>query len=212
MKIRWCGHACFLLTTDSGLKILTDPFDETVGYPQPAVAVDVVTVSHDHFDHNAVQLVPGTPKVVSGVGEHELEGVTITGLATYHDEVQGAKRGENTVFTIAADGLRIVHLGDLGHTLNASQIMALRPVNVLLVPVGGHFTIDAQQAKEVVEALNPNVVIPMHFKTEALDFAIVGVEPFLELMGGGERLHSTTLELTARDLPTERRIVVLDYR
>lgn len=211
MKIRWCGHACFLLTTDSGLKILTDPFDESVGYPIPTVVPDVVTVSHEHFDHNAVHLVPGTPEVVRGPGEHTVRGLTIHGLVTYHDDARGERRGPNTVFTIETDGLRVTHLGDLGHTLSAAQILALRPVQVLLVPVGGYYTIDARQAKEVVEALNPKLVIPMHYKTPVMDFPIAGVEPFLNLMGGGEQLHSTTLEVTADTLPQMRRVVVLGY-
>jgi L-ascorbate metabolism protein UlaG (beta-lactamase superfamily) len=211
MKIRWCGHSCFLLTADSGLKLLTDPFDETVGYPLPTVAPDVVTVSHEHFDHNAVKVLPGTPDVVRGPGEHTVRGISIVGLATHHDDAGGARRGENTVFTMALDGLRVTHLGDLGHPLSAAQIMALRPVHVLMIPVGGFYTIDARQAKEVVDALNPNLVLPMHYKTDVMDFPIAGVEPFLNLVGGGERLRSTTLEVTPESLPERRRVVVLDY-
>lgn len=211
MKLRWYGHSSFLLTGENGLKVLTDPFDETVGYPTPTVAPDVVTVSHEHFDHNAVKMVPGNPEVVKGPGEHVARGITIVGVSTYHDDAHGSRRGENTVFTISMDGLRVTHLGDLGHTLSASQILALRPVNILLIPVGGYYTIDARQAKEVVDALNPNIVIPMHYKTEVLDFPIAGVEPFLNLVGGGEYLRSTTLEVTAENMPEQRRVVVLDY-
>ncbi|HHY93257.1 MAG TPA: MBL fold metallo-hydrolase [Firmicutes bacterium] len=212
MKIRWCGHSCFLLTAAGGLKVLTDPFDESVGYPLPTVAPDVVTVSHEHFDHNAVQVLAGTPEVVRGPGEHQVRGLTISGLSTYHDDAGGARRGANTVFTITMDGLRLTHLGDLGHPLSAAQILALRPVHVLFVPVGGYYTIDARQAKDVTDALNPNLVIPMHFKTDVMDFPIAGVEPFLNLCGGGERLRTTTLEVTAETLPERRRVVVLEYR
>lgn len=211
MKIRWYGHACFLITTDSGLRILTDPFDETVGYGLPSVTPDIVTVSHEHFDHNAVDLLSGEFDVVRGPGEHHVRVLDIHGLSTYHDEIHGAKRGDNTVYTFEVDNLRITHLGDLGHILSASQIMALRPINVLLIPVGGFYTIDAKEAKEVVEALNPDVVIPMHYKTSVMDFPIASVDDFLELMGRGERLHATTLEVSARDLPSRGSIIVLDY-
>ena len=211
MKIKWYGHSCFLITTDGGLKILTDPFDETVGYGLPAVQPDIVTVSHDHFDHNAVNLVAGDFEVVRGPGDHRVHGLNIHGLATYHDDVHGAKRGDNTVYTLQADGLKVTHLGDLGHTLSASQIMALRPVNVLLVPIGGFYTIDARQAKEVAEALNPDVIIPMHYKTPVMDFPIAAVDDFLKIMGRGERLHATTLEIAASDLLPQGRVLVLDY-
>lgn len=211
MKIRWYGHSCFLITTDSGLRILTDPFDETVGYSLPGAIVDIVTVSHEHFDHNAVELLSGNFDIVRGPGDHNVRGLTIHGLATYHDDVYGAKRGDNTIYTFEADGLRITHLGDLGHTLSASQIMALRPINVLMIPVGGFYTIDAEQAKEVAQTLNPDVIIPMHYKTPVMDLPIAPVDDFLNLMGTGKRLHATTIEIFADNLPPHGSVIVLDY-
>ena len=211
MKIRWYGHACFLITTISGLRILTDPFDETVGYNLPGISPDIVTVSHDHFDHNAVDLLSGDFDLIRTPGPHQVRGLTIQGLATYHDDVHGTKRGDNIVYTIEADGLRVTHLGDLGHTLSASQIMALRPINVLLVPVGGFYTINALEAKEVVQALNPDVIIPMHYKTPVISFPIAAVDDFLTVMGGGKRLQATTVQISATHLPPRGSIIVLDH-
>ena len=146
MNIRWLGHSSFLITTDAGVRILTDPFDESVGYPVPHVEADVVTISHEHADHNHRSGVAGNPIIVDQPGEHDVCGVRITGYATWHDAEQGARRGRNTVFTYLIDGLHVLHLGDLGCQLEESQLKRLGAVDVLMVPVGGLYTIDAQAA------------------------------------------------------------------
>ncbi len=178
IKIEWLGHACFLILSAAGTRIVTDPFNEEVGYPLPHVEADIVTVSHQHFDHNAVSVVRGRPRVVEGPGEYRMEEVSVRGVATFHDKEQGQKRGTNTVFVITVDGLTVCHLGDLGHLLSPEQSSLIGPVDVLLIPVGGTYTIDAREAIETVSALRPRVVIPMHYKTEYMNFPITGVDEF----------------------------------
>ncbi|MGE5486149.1 MAG: MBL fold metallo-hydrolase [Ignavibacteriales bacterium] len=211
MKIRWLGHACFLITSSKGTRILTDPFDETVGYAIPTAEADYVTVSHGHFDHSGTNLVKGRPRVIRDVGAHQLGDVAAHGIQTFHDDVQGQKRGKNTVFVLEVDGVRVCHLGDLGHIPTQDQISAIGRVDVLLIPVGGAYTIDSAGAARVTELLAPKVVIPMHFKTDALSFPIEPVDPFLKKVGGGTRTGGATLEITAQDLVGPRKVYVLEY-
>jgi L-ascorbate metabolism protein UlaG (beta-lactamase superfamily) len=211
MKIKWLGHSCFLITTERGVRILTDPFDETVGYPVPAVEADIVISSHDHFDHNHTQAITGSPKVINAVGSFYEADVPITGIKTYHDEVMGKKRGQNVVFVIEADDMRICHLGDLGHLLDDKTVGKIGPVDILLIPVGGTYTIDAEAAVKVSAQLNPRLIIPMHFKTPATDFPITGVDLFLGKLGAGDRVGSNELTVSRQDLTEHTQVKVLEY-
>jgi L-ascorbate metabolism protein UlaG (beta-lactamase superfamily) len=211
MKIKWLGHACFLITTDSGIRIVTDPFDETVGYPVPDVEADIVTSSHDHFDHNHVQPLRGNFQLINGVGSHYVSDVPITGIKTYHDEVMGKKRGENVVYVFEADGMRLCHLGDLGHLLDDKTVGEIGPVDILFIPVGGTYTIDAEEAVKVAAQLNPRLIIPMHYKTPVIDFPITGVDLFLAKMGAGERVGSNEFTVNRQDLAGGTQVKVLDY-
>lgn len=209
MKIKWLGHACFLITTTGGIRIVTDPFNEEVGYPLPHVEADIITVSHQHFDHSAVSVVGGRPQVVEGPGEHRLEGVSVRGVSTFHDKEEGRKRGTNTVFVIAVDGLNVCHLGDLGHLLSPEQVSLIGPVDVLLIPVGGTYTIDAWEAAETVAALRPRVVIPMHYKTDYINFPITGVDEFT---GNFKQVaHREFFEATGDTGLGEDQVVVLAF-
>jgi L-ascorbate metabolism protein UlaG (beta-lactamase superfamily) len=181
MKIEWMGHACFAMTTDNGTRIVTDPFDETVGYPMPWGKADIVTVSHGHFDHN--HYAPLNPaKVVDQSGEYAIGDVKIRGIDSFHDDVQGAKRGKNVIFVIEADGKRIVHLGDLGHMLSDAQLAAVGTVDAVLVPVGGTYTLTAQQAAEQMRAMQTEAIVPMHYSNEWCKFDITPITPFLHQM------------------------------
>lgn len=212
MKIRWFGHACFMLESVVGTKIVTDPFDGSVGYKIPKVEADVVTVSHDHYDHNYVEAVHGDPTIIKAPGEYITCGVSIKGISAFHDEVKGAKRGQNIIFVYEIDGVRVCHVGDLGHLLSKAQVEEIGRVDVLLIPVGGTFTLDAEGAAAVREQLSPKITIPMHFKTPAVSMPIDPVDKFLDKVGGGEFLDSNTLEVTADDLKGEvKRVVVLKY-
>jgi len=171
MKMTYLGHAAFLLESGS-TSILIDPYDEQVGYPVPKVRADVVLISHDHADHTNVAMATGQPRVIRGLARghwrtvHErVDAITISSVPTYHDDAQGAKRGRNTVFIIEAEGLRVVHLADLGHGLGQEAAKTIGHPDVLMIPVGGYYTIDAGQAHDVIAQLRPGIVIPMHYKT-----------------------------------------------
>lgn len=211
MKIRWLGHSCFLLTSAGGTRVVLDPFDPKIGYPAPAVEADLVTISHQHSDHNFTQVLKGNFTKFEKAGTYSAAGIEIKAVPTFHDEAGGAKRGQNLVFRLVIDGLSIVHCGDLGHPLAPEQVQALAPVDVLLVPVGGHYTIDPAAALAVKNQLQPVLTVPMHFKTGALDFPIQTVEPFLKLAGGGRQAGQGEIEVTTATLPQLAGVVVLDY-
>ena len=211
MKVKWLGHACFLITADNGLKIITDPYIEGSGLKYSPIdeSADIATVSHDHFDHNNVSAVKGKPDVVKGSGTKTVKGIQFKGVATYHDEAKGGQRGDNVVFCFTVDGVNICHLGDLGHRLSKEEIAQIGDIDVLLIPVGGFFTIDAKVASQVCEDLKPKVIIPMHFKTPRCDFPITEVDDFLTGKSNVKKLNSSEVELKATTLPTTAEILVL---
>lgn len=211
MKLKWLGHACFLITSETGLRIITDPYNVGGGinYSPIAEAADIVTVSHAHDDHNNISVVRGKPDVITGSGAKSAKGVQFKGVATYHDESQGKQRGTNTVFCFSVDGIKLCHLGDLGHRLSREQIAELENVDILLVPVGGFFTIDANVASQVCDDLKPKVIVPMHYKTPKCDFPIAGVEDFVTGKQNVKRLDSSEAEFELGKLPGITEIVVL---
>jgi L-ascorbate metabolism protein UlaG (beta-lactamase superfamily) len=215
MKIRWLGHSAFILTSDSGTKVLTDPYesgsyDGAVGYKPITEQVDVVTASHTHEDHFCVKELPEGFECITSAGKHDEKGIGITGIKTYHDTSGGKERGPNVVFVIEVDGIRVCHLGDLGHKLSEEDLASIGKVDVLLMPVGGFFTIGPKEAIQVMRQLSPAVTIPMHFKTDVLGFPIEPVDNFLSLAGDHERAGATEIEITREDL-ADTRIVVLDH-
>jgi L-ascorbate metabolism protein UlaG (beta-lactamase superfamily) len=211
VKIRWFGHACFLLESQDGTKIVTDPFDGSVGYKIPMVEADIVTVSHDHYDHNYVEGVQGDPEIMKSPGDYTIGGISIKGIPTFHDEVKGSKRGANIIFVFEIDGIRICHMGDLGHLLSKTQLEEIGDVDILMIPVGGTFTLDAEGAKAVLEQFSPKIIIPMHFKTPDISLPIDPVDNFLEIMEKGEHLDTNTIEVAPADFTEDNRIVVLQY-
>lgn len=211
MKIKWLGHACFLLTSADGTRVLTDPFNESVGYKVPRTEADIVTTSHDHYDHNYVAAVQGEYVHFNATGNFVAKDIEITGIGTYHDREYGQKRGSNVVFIFTIDGLRICHLGDLGHLLSDAQIKEIGPVDVLLIPVGGTYTIDYKEAAELVRLINPKLVIPMHYKTPALGFNIDEVNRFLDATGNVEYARKQEIELDENSFTSLSKVIVLDY-
>jgi L-ascorbate metabolism protein UlaG (beta-lactamase superfamily) len=213
MKVRWLGHACFLLTADDGTRIITDPYTPGafgLEYKPPAETADVVTVSHEHEDHNNVAAVKGDPEVVRGPGVHKVKGIEFKGVGTSHDEASGAQRGSNIVFCFALDGVRVCHLGDLGHELPDKTVSDIGPVDVLFVPVGGNFTIDAATANRVVDSLRPKIAIPMHFQTEhARKFPVATVEGFQKLRRNVRAANASEVDIKKDQLPAETETLVL---
>jgi len=213
MKIKWLGHACFLLTSEEGLKIMTDPYSVGGGinYGKIQESADVVTVSHKHGDHSNVAAAKGSPAVVDTPGVKQVKGIEFSGISTYHDEAGGSQRGPNIIFCFDLDGMRVCHLGDLGHELDASQVGALGPVDILLVPVGGFFTIDAGAATKVCRDIGPKVVVPMHYKTAKCDYPIAGVDEFLKRRENVRRLDDSEAEFKKDQLPLATETVVLRH-
>jgi L-ascorbate metabolism protein UlaG (beta-lactamase superfamily) len=216
MTIRFLGHSSFLITTGAGTRILTDPFDpadygDEFNYAAFTGPVEVVTISHDHRDHSGYRKIKGSPVIIKGQGTFGAEDAEFLGVATCHDAAQGAQRGANTVFVISADGLRIAHMGDLGHVLTADQAAEIGNVDVALIPVGGYYTIDAEQAGRVAEQVDANIVIPMHYLTDKCSFPIAGVEEFVRGKANVSRPGRSLLKVTKESLPSERQIVVLKH-
>ena len=180
MKRTWLGHSTFLLETDAGAKLVTDPVDAGSGFDLPKIEADVITVSHRHFDHCATERIGGHPVIKETVDPETIAGFSVKGYRTFHDEVQGAKRGPNTVFSIETDGQRFVHCGDLGHIPDDATIEALKGADVLLIPVGGIYTVDGATAWALTKRLAPKVVVPMHFAVPELRFHLESVQNFLD--------------------------------
>ncbi len=206
MKIKYIGHACFLLTTEKGIRIMTDPYepgayDGAVKYRPACEPADVVLVSHGHPDHCHVQSVEGEPSVVEAAGTSSFDGVQVEGIDTFHDTSEGSERGSNLIFRVKADGLTVCHLGDLGHTLDEETAGRIRPVDVLMIPVGGFFTVGSEEADAIIGSLGPKLVIPMHFKTEGVDFPIAPVDTFLAGRKGVDRRESSEVILSPGNLP-----------
>ena len=212
MKIKWLGHSCFKITNSKGIRILTDPFDDNVGYKIPSVEADIITISHSHYDHNFVDCVKGNFEVVNKVGNFYVKDVPILGVHTFHDNEDGIKRGDNIVYIFEMDGMRICHLGDLGHILTNEQVEMIGKVDFALIPVGGNYTIDADVALEVLDQLKPKVIIPMHYKTPVIKAVIEKVDNFIGKIGPVENIQSQVLEFTTDKLPLEgRKVYILKY-
>jgi L-ascorbate metabolism protein UlaG (beta-lactamase superfamily) len=211
MDITWYGHACFRLY-QRGASVVTDPFEKSIGYELTRVRADIVTVSHDHPGHRNAKGVRSRKLTVTGPGEYEVRDVFITGIATFHDGKKGRVRGRNTIYLFDFDGLKICHLGDLGHVPSQAQVEALNSVDVLLIPVGGVSTINAAQAAEVVSLLEPKLVVPMHFKTPSLAFRLDQVSKFLKAMGLDDVSPQETLSVTKTSLPEETQVILLELK
>lgn len=213
MKITWLGHSSFLLEESTGTRIVTDPYHSYVGYDMPQVEADIVTISHAHQDHNCIQNVLGTPTVLNRVGAYEIGGVHMLAQRTYHDDKNGSLRGDNIVFKYRMDGVDICHMGDIGEECSAMLVESLMPVNILLIPVGGSYTIDASQAKEYVDRIMPDVVIPMHYKTKDCEFDIDKVNEFISLFDDENVIYQEgcTVEFDRADFDGEEtKLLILD--
>ena len=190
MDITYLGHSSFKIRGKLAT-VVTDPFDsKTVGFKYPSVEADIVTISHDHADHNRADLVKGVKKIVTGPGEYEILGVSIIGISQFHDEEKGQKRGRNTLYVFEVDGVRAAHLGDLGHELSDEVVNQIGDIDVLMIPTGGFFTIGAKEAVEIVTKIEPYYVIPMHYKVEGIN-----LDTFSELSPVEEFLTSSGLSV-----------------
>ncbi|MGB3478821.1 MAG: MBL fold metallo-hydrolase [bacterium] len=211
MRIRFLGHAAFLVTSDAGVRIITDPykpgcFDGGIKYDQITEEADIVTISHEHDDHNETRI-NGNPTFVKSTDPQVIKDIKISGVDVYHDTSEGKERGSVIIFNMFVDGMNIVHLGDLGHNLSSKEIEGIGNVDVLFIPVGGYFTIDAKVAENVVNILKPKIVIPMHFKTDKCSFPIAPIEDFVQ--GKEVEKIDGELEVTKEGLPEKTTVYVL---
>lgn len=208
------GHSSFRLKGKE-VSVITDPYKATVGMKFPKTEAEVVTISHQHDDHNNVEGVGGSPFIIDSPGEYEVRGASVFGTATFHDDTNGTQRGKNTTFVIEIDEIKVCHLGDLGHKLTEAQVEEINSVDILLVPVGGGFTIGPKEAAEVVAQLEPKIVIPMHFNMPELSQEtfgkLSGVEEFLKEMGV-EKIVAPKLVMTKDKIPGELQVVVLERK
>ncbi len=216
MNITHLGHSCFKLeekVENNAVSVVTDPYDKSCGLRLPKTRADIVTVSHDHEDHNnSVAILPINEKVMvfDRPGEYESAGVFLTGIGSYHDKEEGSERGNSTMFKIDMGGMKVLHLGDLGTKLSDAQIGAIGDIDILLIPVGGKYTIDAKEAAEVVRQLEPRIVIPMHYKVKGLKYDIEGVDKFIKQVGLKAE-KTAKLKVAKKDLPQEEtRLVVFE--
>jgi L-ascorbate metabolism protein UlaG (beta-lactamase superfamily) len=211
MELTWLGHSCFRLR-GRDLTILTDPFDSGLGLTLGKVSADVVTVSHDEPNHNAVGAVDGAPRVVAGPGEYELAGVMITGVATPRPEGQSRDVPRNTAYLFELDDVTICHLGDLAAPLGSDQVSVVKDADVLLVPVGGHCTIDGARAAEIVAQVEPKLVVPMHYLIPGVRLELDPVDRFCREIGAAELTPQARLTITRSSLPDQLTVALLDPR
>ncbi|MBN1163829.1 MAG: MBL fold metallo-hydrolase [Candidatus Krumholzibacteriota bacterium] len=215
MKLKYLGHSAFELRLEDGRKIVFDPYEPgsyggSVGFGPIEGVYDFAVVSHDHPDHRWEKITSTAGRVIDKEGEIVLEGVKFTSLPSYHDESGGSERGRNLISIVEAEGIKLAHLGDLGHTISLDEYANLKGLDVILIPIGGFFTIDVRVAASIIKNVQPGLVIPMHFKTDKLGFPIAPVEDFTKLMDNVEFSGSSEIEITKDSLPSETRVVVLD--
>ena len=214
MKIAWYGHSCFKLMVKSKngdkITIITDPFTKDYGLTPPRAGADIVLVSHDHNDHNNVKAISGEPFCIDGPGEYDVKRVFIKGIYSFHDTSQGAERGANTIYVIEAEDMKVCHLGDLGEKeLSSNQLDKIGDVDILMIPVGGIYTINGNEAVKIINQIEPKIVIPMHYKVPKLTLKLNSLDKFLEEIGEkGETIEE--LSIQKKDLIEEKmRVVVM---
>ena len=205
MIITWIGHSCFKIQDKvgpDGVTLVVDPYDPKIGLKMPSFEADIALVTHDHFDHNNIKALRGEPFVIKSAGEYDVKGVLVEGIESLHDDKNGSERGRNIIYRIEMDNITVAHLGDLGHTLDDKQLEKLAGVDILLVPVGGIYTIDAKTAVEVVSQIEPRIIIPMHYQVKGLSVNIDGVDKFVKEMGLTPT-EEEKLKISKKDLPSE---------
>ena len=222
VTFRWFGQACFLIETSQNTRIITDPLSMGAYKIPEDIKPDIVTVSHEHFDHNQVDAVSGEPSFLRGLTsggkdfasiEEKINDVKIYAVPSYHDANQGKQRGKNAIFIFEFDGIKVVHLGDLGHTLSEDQVKGIGPVDVLMIPVGGKYTVAGEEADKVIAQLNPKMIVfPMHFKTDAADFLPYTGDDFAKGKQNVKKIEGNTFKLDLKNPPPHLEYVVLNYK
>ena len=215
MQVIWKGQSFFQILIQRGkesvVKIAIDPYDEQIGLKPPTLEADILLISHSHYNHNNIKAVSGNPFIIEGPGEYEIKGIFIQGISSFHDNVQGKERGENTIYTLESEGIKICHLGDLGQKeLTDEQLEKIGAIDILMIPVGGIYTISAKEAAKIISQVEPKIVIPMHYHIPKLKIKLEGLDKFLKMMGVKAPEVSKKLSVSQRNLPSEgMKIIVL---
>lgn len=215
MQIFWKGQSCFQILATPGknsqVKIVIDPFSEETGLRVPKLEADILLVSHDHYDHNNKKAVSGSPFLIEGPGEYEVKGVFVQGVQSWHDDSQGKEKGGNTIYAVEVEDLRLCHLGDLGQKeLTEEQLEKIGDVDILMIPVGGNFTISAKDALKIMSQIEPKITIPIHFQIPKLKAKLEGVDKFLRALGLKSIRAEDKLTIKKKDiLPEEAKVIVL---
>jgi L-ascorbate metabolism protein UlaG (beta-lactamase superfamily) len=215
MNIQYYGHSCFKINTKpegrgaEEITLFIDPFDKEIGLKPPQGQADIILVSHDHHDHNNTESLKGEPVILDTPGEYAAKGIHIIGLDTFHDKSEGAERGKNTVFIIESEGLRICHLGDLGAEPNPEQLDEIGEIDVLMIPVGGTFTLDGKEAAKLVHKIEPKTVIPVHYKAKGIQIDLTDEKEFCTEMGNCPKQKINKITLKKKDLEEKSMETVL---
>ena len=219
-KITWAGQSCFQISAssssptgrqakDNQANIVIDPFSE-IGLKEPRFEADVLLVTHDHTDHNNTKIIKGSPLIVDGPGEYEIKGFFIQGIDSFHDDKEGKERGKNTIYKIEAEDIKFCHLGDLGQKqLTDEQLEKIGAVDILMIPVGGTYTIDSSDAQKIIGQIEPKIVIPMHYDLPNLKFKLGSVSKFLKSMGKNSIEPQDKLTVKSSTLPKEREMEIV---
>jgi L-ascorbate metabolism protein UlaG (beta-lactamase superfamily) len=214
MQIVWHGQSCFQISfsrnKDEKLTVVIDPFSEEIGLKMPSLEADILMISHDHPDHNNKKAVSGNPFLIEGPGEYEIKGVFIQGIEADHDKNQGKERGKTTIYTIEREEIRLCHLGDLGQKeLNADQLEQIGDIDILMIPVGGIYTISAQESSKIISQIEPRLIIPMHYNLPKMKSKLEGLDKFLKVMGQKDIEPQSKLTVKKKDLEGETTEVVV---
>jgi L-ascorbate metabolism protein UlaG (beta-lactamase superfamily) len=216
LKIKWYGHSAFQITTENNVRIIIDPYESgafggSIAYGRINEEADIVLTTHDHGDHNYTKDIQGRFIHIKEAGQYKEKDVSIKAILTYHDKSKGRERGPNLVFVLSVDAMTLVHLGDLGHTLDGSVLENIGTVDILLLPVGGFYTIDAKEATKVMNDLGPAITIPMHYKTECISLPIERLEGFIKDKKTVKETSASEIVITKAMLPKTNEIIVMQH-
>lgn len=215
MQIQYYGHSCFKITAkpegrgQDDVVIFIDPFDKSVGLRPPQGNANLALITHDHPDHNNVSALKGDPRVIDIPGEYSVFGVNIVGIDSFHDSSSGEERGKNTIYTIETEGMRLCHLGDLGSDLNEKQLEEINGIDVLMIPIGGKYTLDGEKAADIARKIEPNIIIPMHFKIKGSTADVADEKKFCSEIGNCPKESISKINLKKKDLEDKKMNVIL---